>query len=112
MPQEIRRLWLGVTCMRIVVPALQHEAVISVFIPLHDHQLCVCFALLCCTQACHMHAGYVLDQEGDSWAVAFHDADDAAAFSLQVRRRMRLLRFDVLCKSICSCCWRVLCYTV
>jgi hypothetical protein len=36
-------------------------------------------------QACHMHAGYVLDQEGDSWAVAFHDADDAAAFSLQVR---------------------------
>jgi hypothetical protein len=33
-----------------------------------------------------MHAGYVLDQEGDSWAVAFHDADDAAAFSLQVRR--------------------------
>jgi hypothetical protein len=32
-----------------------------------------------------MHAGYVLDQEGDSWAVAFHDADDAAAFSLQVR---------------------------
>jgi hypothetical protein len=36
-------------------------------------------------QACHMHAGYVLDQEGDSWAVAFHDADDAVAFSLQVR---------------------------
>jgi hypothetical protein len=38
----------------------------------------------CAVQACHMHAGYVLDQEGDSWAVAFHDADDAVAFSLQV----------------------------
>ncbi|KAF6263270.1 hypothetical protein COO60DRAFT_487712 [Scenedesmus sp. NREL 46B-D3] len=39
-------------------------------------------------KACHMHAGYVLDQEGDSWAVAFHDADDAAAFSLQVQQAL------------------------
>jgi class 3 adenylate cyclase len=36
-------------------------------------------------QACHSHAGYVLDQEGDSWCIAFHDALDAVAFSLQVR---------------------------
>lgn len=35
-------------------------------------------------KACHAHAGYVLDQEGDSWAIAFHDAEDACAFSLQV----------------------------
>ncbi|WIA21067.1 hypothetical protein OEZ85_005388 [Tetradesmus obliquus] len=40
-------------------------------------------------KACHMHAGYVLDQEGDSWAVAFHDADDAVAFSLQVQQASR-----------------------
>uniref|UniRef100_A0A383VNF8 Guanylate cyclase domain-containing protein n=1 Tax=Tetradesmus obliquus TaxID=3088 RepID=A0A383VNF8_TETOB len=39
-------------------------------------------------KACHMHAGYVLDQEGDSWAVAFHDADDAVAFSLQVQQAL------------------------
>ena len=36
-------------------------------------------------QACHTHAGYVLDQEGDSWTVAFREAEDAVAFSLQVR---------------------------
>jgi hypothetical protein len=49
-------------------------------------------------QACHMHAGYVLDQEGDSWAVAFHDADDAAAFSLQVRHACRWSVTSINCK--------------
>lgn len=36
-------------------------------------------------KACQVHAGYVLDQEGDSWTVAFHEAEDAVGFSLQVR---------------------------
>jgi class 3 adenylate cyclase len=35
-------------------------------------------------KACHAHAGHVLDQEGDSWTIAFHDAEDAVAFALQV----------------------------
>eukprot|EP00878_Enallax_costatus_P010339 GHUV01010792.1.p1 GENE.GHUV01010792.1~~GHUV01010792.1.p1 ORF type:complete len:435 (+),score=60.06 GHUV01010792.1:1207-2511(+) len=35
-------------------------------------------------KACHTHAGYVMDQEGDSWTVAFHEPQDAVAFSLQV----------------------------
>lgn len=35
-------------------------------------------------KACHMHAGYVICQEGDSWTVAFHEAEDAVAFGLQV----------------------------
>ncbi len=35
-------------------------------------------------KACHAHAGHVMDQEGDSWTVAFHDAEDAVAFALQV----------------------------
>jgi len=30
------------------------------------------------------HAGHVIEQEGDSWAVAFHRPVDAAAFCLQV----------------------------
>lgn len=38
-------------------------------------------------KACHAHAGYVLDQEGDSWTVVFHDAEDAVGFSLQVSCR-------------------------
>jgi len=48
------------------------------------------------TEWCHHHllvlfvtffksCRYVLDQEGDSWTVAFADAEDAVAFSLQVR---------------------------
>lgn len=39
-------------------------------------------------KACHTHAGYILDQEGDSWTVAFHDAADAVAFSLQVQQSL------------------------
>ena len=31
------------------------------------------------------HAGTVIEQEGDSWSVAFHSAMDAVAFCLQVR---------------------------
>jgi hypothetical protein len=42
------------------------------------------FRGIAAVQACHSHAGYVLDQEGDSWCIAFHDALDAVAFSLQV----------------------------
>jgi hypothetical protein len=49
-----------------------------------------------------MHAGYVLDQEGDSWAVAFHDADDAVAFSLQVGGMRWNWMVQVSC-SDCSC---------
>ncbi|WIA21437.1 hypothetical protein OEZ85_000648 [Tetradesmus obliquus] len=39
-------------------------------------------------KACHTHAGYVLDQEGDSWTVAFREAEDAVAFSLQVQQAL------------------------
>lgn len=31
------------------------------------------------------HAGHVIEQEGDSWSVAFHTGMDAVAFCLQVR---------------------------
>jgi len=30
------------------------------------------------------HAGHIIEQEGDSWAVAFHRPVDAVAFCLQV----------------------------
>lgn len=30
------------------------------------------------------HGGHVIEQEGDSWSVAFHKPVDAAAFCLQV----------------------------
>uniref|UniRef100_A0A383WDG8 Guanylate cyclase domain-containing protein n=1 Tax=Tetradesmus obliquus TaxID=3088 RepID=A0A383WDG8_TETOB len=43
-------------------------------------------------KACHSHAGYVLDQEGDSWCIAFHDALDAVAFSLQVQQAFAQLK--------------------
>lgn len=33
------------------------------------------------------HAGHVIEQEGDSWSVAFHSAMDAVAFCLQVMMR-------------------------
>ncbi|WIA30200.1 hypothetical protein OEZ86_000292, partial [Tetradesmus obliquus] len=39
-------------------------------------------------KACHTHAGYVMDQEGDSWSVAFHSAEDAVGFSLQVQQAL------------------------
>jgi class 3 adenylate cyclase len=40
-------------------------------------------------KAAHIHAGHVFEQEGDSWAVAFQDAFDAAAFCLQVQQALR-----------------------
>lgn len=42
-------------------------------------------------KACQVHAGYVMDQEGDSWTVAFHDAEDAVGFSLQVSQCLLLV---------------------
>jgi hypothetical protein len=35
-------------------------------------------------RAAAMHAGHVVEQEGDSWSVAFHTSMDAVAFCLQV----------------------------
>jgi hypothetical protein len=35
-------------------------------------------------RAASAHAGHVIEQEGDSWSVAFHTAMDAVAFCLQV----------------------------
>lgn len=34
--------------------------------------------------ACYDNIGYVLEQEGDSFTVAFHEPQDAVAFALQV----------------------------
>lgn len=39
-------------------------------------------------KACHAHAGHVMDQEGDSWTIVFHAAEDAAAFALQVQQTL------------------------
>lgn len=35
-------------------------------------------------QACYEHVGYILEQEGDSFTLAFHEPQDAVAFTLQV----------------------------
>lgn len=32
------------------------------------------------------HAGHVIEQEGDSWSLAFHRSVDAVAFCLQVSK--------------------------
>ncbi|KAF6255371.1 hypothetical protein COO60DRAFT_215437 [Scenedesmus sp. NREL 46B-D3] len=37
-------------------------------------------------RAAAMHAGHVVEQEGDSWSVAFHTSMDAVAFCLQVQQ--------------------------
>jgi len=39
-------------------------------------------------KAAHVHAGHVFEQEGDSWAVAFHDAQDAVAFCMQAQQAL------------------------
>jgi hypothetical protein len=36
--------------------------------------------------AAYVHAGFVLEQEGDSFVLCFHEPLDAAAFALQVCR--------------------------
>lgn len=51
---------------------------------------CCCFqALLLHNQvmrhACYDNIGFVLEQEGDSYTLAFHEPQDAVAFTLQVR---------------------------
>ena len=61
---------------------------------LSQKQLCCA----CCLQALLLHdrvikqavysnVGYVIEQEGDSFTVAFHAPEDAVAFTLQVRAR-------------------------
>eukprot|EP00775_Hariotina_reticulata_P007361 gene7361-7572_t len=40
-------------------------------------------------KAVSAHAGHVIEQEGDSWSVAFHRAVDAAAFCLQVQQALQ-----------------------
>jgi hypothetical protein len=58
--------------------------------------LSVCCCLLCAVQALLLHnsvikhavyqnVGWVVEQEGDSFSVVFHEAEDAVAFTLQVR---------------------------
>jgi class 3 adenylate cyclase len=32
----------------------------------------------------YAHAGYILEQEGDAFTIAFHTPSDAVAFTLQV----------------------------
>lgn len=40
--------------------------------------------------ACYQHIGYILEQEGDSFTLAFHEPQDAVAFTLQVSLRHAL----------------------
>lgn len=58
--------------------------------------LTVCWDFLCSVQALLLHnsvikhavyqnVGWVVEQEGDSFSVVFHEAEDAVAFTLQVR---------------------------
>jgi class 3 adenylate cyclase len=44
---------------------------------LHNHAI---------RRAMHSNAGHVLEQEGDSYAIAFYDPMEAVAFCLQVCR--------------------------
>ncbi|KIZ04553.1 hypothetical protein MNEG_3403 [Monoraphidium neglectum] len=46
-------------------------------------------------KAAHFHAGHVFEQEGDSWAVAFHDAQDAVAFCMQAQQALHKVRSHV-----------------
>lgn len=39
-------------------------------------------------KAAEQHAGKIVDMEGDSFTVAFHDAHDAAFFCLQVQQAL------------------------
>ena len=43
-------------------------------------------------KAAHDHAGHVIEQEGDSWAIAFHDACDAVAFCMQAQQALHRVR--------------------
>eukprot|EP00775_Hariotina_reticulata_P013223 gene13223-13354_t len=46
------------------------------------------------------HAGHVIEQEGDSWSIAFHRPVDAVAFCLQVQQALqKCLWPDGLCNS-------------
>ena len=42
--------------------------------------------------AIYTNVGFVMEQEGDSFTVAFHTPEDAVAFTLQVRQGGRGLR--------------------
>jgi class 3 adenylate cyclase len=48
-------------------------------------------------KAAHLHAGHVFEQEGDSWAVAFHDATDAVAFCLQAQQALHRVGLGRAC---------------
>ena len=46
-------------------------------------------------KAAHDNAGHVLEQEGDSWAVAFHGPRDAAAFCLQAQQALQRVNWPL-----------------
>ena len=49
-------------------------------------------------KAAHDNAGHVIDQEGDSWSVAFYEPQDAVAFCLQAQQALLKVR------PLCTCC--------
>lgn len=61
---------------------------------LREFHLCVAVPLLqalllhnsVIKQAVYNNVGWVVEQEGDSFSVVFHEPEDAVAFTLQVRR--------------------------
>eukprot|EP00775_Hariotina_reticulata_P011161 gene11161-11311_t len=44
-------------------------------------------------KAAAIHAGYVIEQEGDSWSIAFHSAVEAVGFCLQVQQALQKCRW-------------------
>ena len=57
-------------------------------------------------KAAHDNAGHVIDQEGDSWSVAFYEPQDAVAFCLQAQQALQRVRPAALAwlsQTDCNC---------
>jgi class 3 adenylate cyclase len=53
------------------------------------------------------HAGHVIEQEGDSWSIAFHRPVDAVAFCLQVGSACDLLECTTCAASRAAFSWHM-----
>lgn len=51
--------------------------------------------------AVYQNVGWVVEQEGDSFSVVFHEAEDAVAFTLQVCAWCKALKHEHECMHVC-----------
>jgi class 3 adenylate cyclase len=77
---------ISCTVCRCIIPSLHSPGLMRASPSLTARALAMHNAVL--RKAAHDNAGVVIEQEGDSWAIAFHEPSDAVAFCMQAQQAL------------------------